>query len=160
MRCHTSVLQQGLGGVGSINNLNQLVQNHSDVGLHLHSWQRSILKWDSNTNTHTHTHTHTHSRLDKSDYFYHTPRYTVGRSDWMENPTINLTEVLGHLSPNTQLQATAKPVITHTHRHTRTHTHVCEIECTYSHRQRHVLSILVLSYCPPAAGINTLNYLQ
>lgn len=34
---NTSVLQQGLGGVGPINDLNELVQYHGDVRLHLHT---------------------------------------------------------------------------------------------------------------------------
>lgn len=34
---YTSVLQQGLGGVGPINDLNELVQYHGDVRLHLHT---------------------------------------------------------------------------------------------------------------------------
>ena len=38
----TGVLQQSLGRVGPINDLNQLVQNHGDVRLHLHPWEEAV----------------------------------------------------------------------------------------------------------------------
>lgn len=34
----TCVLQQGLWGVGPVDDLNQLVQHHGHVGLHLSPW--------------------------------------------------------------------------------------------------------------------------
>lgn len=69
------------------------------------------------------SHTHTNSRLDKSDYFYHTLPTLQTRSDWIEYPAINLTEVLHHLLPNTQLPATVQSVTTHAYIHTLAHPH-------------------------------------
>lgn len=84
-------------------------------------------------------HTHTNSRLDKSDYFYHTLPTLQTRSDWIESPAINLTEVLHHLLPNTQLPATVQSVTTHAYIHTLAHPH------TWVHMHTHQLTSLPLA---------------
>lgn len=64
--------------------------------------------------------TRSHTQIRQMRLFLPHPLYAAGQIRLDGNPTINPTEVLHHLSPNTLIQAPAKPVTTQTHTHTNT----------------------------------------
>ena len=82
--------------------------------------------------------TRSHTQIRQMRLFLPHPPYAAGQIRLDGNPTINPTEVLHHLSPNTLIQAPAKPVTTHKHTHTHRHTH------TQTQTQRHATFFLSL----------------